>query len=101
MKFFMPTKLYQESDCVAHHCAEIAALGSCALIVTGKHSAKANGAYADVCQALDDAKIAHVLFDEVEQNPSIETVMKARETAPILSSASAAALRSMRQKPSR
>ena len=79
MKFFMPTRLFQEPDCVMAHRGEMAALGSCALIVTGKHSAKANGSYDDVCRALDAEKIAHVLFDEVEQNPSIETVMKAMD----------------------
>lgn len=79
MKFYMPTRLYQEPECVMAHRGEMAALGSRALIVTGKHSAKANGSYDDVCRALDAEKIAHVLFDEVEQNPSIETVMKARD----------------------
>lgn len=79
MKFYMPTKLYQEADCVWHHRGEIGQLGKRALIVTGRHSAKANGSYDDVCRALDDQNIGHALFDEVEENPSIETVMKARD----------------------
>ncbi len=78
MKFYMPTVVYQERDCVKNHREEIASLGSRALIVTGRSSAKRNGSYADVCEALDDCGVEHYLFDRVEENPSLETVMKAR-----------------------
>ena len=50
-----------------------------ALVVTGRHSAKACGAYDDVVKALTSQGIAYSLFDRVEENPSVETVMEARD----------------------
>lgn len=78
MLLFMPTKVYSEKGCVKNHGKELASFGTKALIVTGKHSAKANGSLADVTAALEAEKRAYVLFDEIEENPSVETVMKAR-----------------------
>ena len=37
MKFLMPTLVYSEENCVLSHSAELASLGSRALIVTGKY----------------------------------------------------------------
>ena len=48
MKYYIPTKVYQEIDAVKAHAEELAGYGSCALIVTGKYSARANGALTDV-----------------------------------------------------
>ena len=55
MKYYIPTKVYQEIDAVKAHAEELAGYGSCALIVTGKYSARANGALADVEAALEAA----------------------------------------------
>ena len=52
--------------------------GKKALIVTGKSSAK-NGALMDVLGALHEHGTAVVVFDETEENPSIEMVMRVRE----------------------
>lgn len=79
MKFYIPTKIYSEENCVANHAAEIAAFGGKAMIVTGRHSAKANGSLQDVLSALGSREVDSIVFDEIEENPSIETVMKARE----------------------
>ena len=79
MKFLMPTLVYSEENCVLNHSAELAALGSRALIVTGKRSARRCGAFADVTAALDKHGISWVEFAEVEENPSVETVMRARQ----------------------
>lgn len=79
MKFYIPTKIYSEENCVMNHSGELAALGSKALIVTGKNSARRNGSLADVLSALGREETASVLFDEIEENPSIETVMKAAD----------------------
>ena len=79
MNFYMPVKVYSEADCVAHHGAELASLGSRALIVTGKSSARRCGAFADVTSALESNGVTWVEFAQVEENPSVETVMKARE----------------------
>lgn len=81
MKFYMPVKLYQEENCVKNHAAELASLGSRAVIITGGSSSKKNGSLADVETALEDSGIPFTLFDSVEQNPSTETVMKIRDQA--------------------
>ena len=79
MNFYMPVKTYSEQNCVLNHAAELAALGSRALIVTGKSSARRCGAFYDVTEALGKHGKTWVEFAEVEENPSVETVMKARE----------------------
>ena len=77
--FYMPTRVYEEADAVRAHAAELASFGKKALIVTGRRSAKANGAYADITAALDEQATPYALFDQVEENPSTETVMRARD----------------------
>lgn len=81
MTYYMPTRIYEEENCVAAHAAELAALGTKAMVVTGRSSAKKNGSQNDVTDALEANGVPWVLFDEVEENPSIETVMKARDLA--------------------
>ena len=78
MKFYIPTKLYEEENCVWNHRHELAALGKKALLVTGRHSARVNGALDDVVRALTDQGCGYTLFDQVEENPSVETVMAAQ-----------------------
>ena len=75
----MPTLVYSEENCVLRHSAELASLGSRALIVTGKNSARRCGAFADVTAALDKHGVSWVEFAEVEENPSVETIMRARQ----------------------
>ena len=74
-----PVRIYEEKNAVRKHADEICAFGKRALIVTGRHSAKSCGALDDVYAALDAGWVTSVLFDEVEENPSVETVMRARE----------------------
>ena len=81
MQLFMPTKVYSEENCVLAHSKELAALGTKAMIVTGRNSAKKTGALTDVTEALKAHGVPHVLFDRVEENPSVETVMEARKIA--------------------
>lgn len=78
MQIYLPTNVYSETDCVMNHRKELAALGSRALLVTGKHSSRINGALEDVQKALQEERTSYVVFDEIEENPSIETVIKAR-----------------------
>ena len=78
MNFYMPAKVYSEENCVQRHAAELAALGKKALIVTGKNSARRCGAFDDVVNALDEHGVSWVEFAEVEENPSVETIMRAR-----------------------
>ena len=78
MLLYMPTKVYSEAGCVKKHGKEMAALGKKAMLVAGKHSAKINGSEKDVEDVLLQENISYIIFYEVEENPSIETVMKAR-----------------------
>lgn len=79
MQLYMPTKVYSEDGCVLAHAAQLRKLGRKAMIVTGKTSAVKTGALGDVVAALGDTP--YVLFDRIEENPSIETVMVARDLA--------------------
>ncbi|MBQ4293702.1 MAG: iron-containing alcohol dehydrogenase [Lachnospiraceae bacterium] len=71
--------LLQGKGIVGLFSKKLCSYGECALIVTGKHSAKASGALKDVEEALDSCGIRHVLFDRVEENPSTDTIMEARD----------------------
>lgn len=75
-KFSMPTKIYFGEDVILKYKEEFSAIGSKALIVTGRSSAKKNGSYDDVKKALNETGVEYVLFDEVEENPSLETIEK-------------------------
>ncbi len=79
MIFKLPVIIYEEDNCIYNHRADISRLGKRALIVTGKNSSKKNGSLDDVKRALVDMQLSYVVFDEVEENPSVETVMRARE----------------------
>ncbi len=81
MRFFMPTELLDGENCVGKYSEKFSALGKKALIVTGKKSARENGSFEDVTTALDKQGIVWTEFAEVEENPSVETVMKGRDAA--------------------
>ena len=74
MKLYMPTKVYNEKGCVRQHSQELAALGTKALLVTGKHSSRVNGSLQDVKDALNREQVPYVVFDGIEENPSVATV---------------------------
>lgn len=79
MKFYMPVTVYEEKNCIWNHRKELASFGERALIITGHSSTKNNGSLLDVQKALAAEDRAYILFDEVEENPSVETVMRARD----------------------
>ena len=74
MQFHMPTRVIMEPGCVQNHSALFKSLGKKALIVTGRHSAFANGALSDVTAALAANGLAWAVFDKVQSNPSIASV---------------------------
>lgn len=74
MKFYMPVRVFDETDCVTKHAKDIASFGNKALLVTGRHSAKACGALDDVIAALSECGKEYCIFDRIEENPSVETV---------------------------
>ncbi|MDY6284929.1 MAG: iron-containing alcohol dehydrogenase family protein [Fibrobacter sp.] len=79
MRFYIPTDVYVEKNCVKNHEKAILACGKKALIVTGKHSAKNNGSLDEVLEILKNGNVPYGIFDEVEENPSVETVARAAQ----------------------
>lgn len=79
--YLMPTALFFGQGCIRIHESRFAAYGKKALIVTGKTSARACGALADVCAALDRQQVAWVLYEAILPNPSIFHVREAAHLA--------------------
>ena len=77
MKFYLPTMVFQERDAVRNHSEQMAHYGKKALIVTGKSSSKKNGALQDVTDGLKKYNTSYVIFDKIEENPSVESIMEA------------------------
>lgn len=73
-KFFLPTNVICENNCVLNHGDIFLKLGKKAAIVTGKNSAKLCGALDDIKEQLDKNKIEFEIYNSVENNPSLETV---------------------------
>ncbi len=81
LDFFGPTRLFSGADCLDEHKSELTALGKRVFIVTSPTSGRESGALDDLCAALDELGMAWICFDEVEQNPSLETVCRAGDLA--------------------
>lgn len=79
MNFYIPTKIHVQKDCVSNYMTELASFGTKALIVTGANSSKQNGSLKDVTEALSAQGVLYVIFDSIEQNPSLENVTKAAQ----------------------
>ncbi len=74
--FYMPTEVLFGKGVVDRVGEVVVRYGKRALIVTGKHSARASGALARVEASLSEAGVASILFDRVTPNPSIEQVLE-------------------------
>lgn len=74
-----PVKIITGRNCVSESSDAIAALGSKALIVSGRSSADKSGAYADVASVLDSVNIPHVRFSRIPENPPAEMCREAGE----------------------
>ena len=66
--FKLPTEIISGEGVIEKH-ADKLLLGKCALIVTGKRSAKACGALDDVTKVLAARGIKYALFDKIMENP--------------------------------
>ena len=75
----MLTKVINEEFSVLHSSKEIARQGRKALIRTGRFSAKRNGALMELQKVLQDTGTEYVIYDKIEENPSVETIMEARD----------------------
>lgn len=75
----MLTKVINKEFSVLHSSKEIARQGRKALIITGRFSAKRNGALMELQKVLQDTGTEYVIYDKIEENPSVETIMEARD----------------------
>ena len=75
-QYYLPVNLIFGRGTAEQIGAETAKYGRRALIVTGRSSTKKSGLLARAEAQLDDAGVAHVLFDCVTQNPLTTTVME-------------------------
>jgi len=71
--------VYEGYDCVRENANVLCSCGKHALIVTGRHSAALNGSLRDVISALEECGVSYSHYSEIEENPSVETIMKARD----------------------
>jgi len=72
-KFYhMPTKIIMGDNCIAGSSGLLAAMGTKALIVTGRQSARINGSLEDVTAVLKSNNQQYVIFDRVMANPTVE-----------------------------
>lgn len=81
MKFQIPTQIYNEPGCIEKHAELFAKGGSKALLVTGRTSAIKTGALNQVGNALTSQGIAYCVYNQIEENPSVETVAAAASYA--------------------
>ncbi|HOB09200.1 MAG TPA: iron-containing alcohol dehydrogenase family protein [Limnochordia bacterium] len=84
--FFMPTEILHGPEVVKRHAKRLKEFGRKALLVTGRNSARRSGAQEDVTAALEHCGIAYEVFDQVENNPTLENIAEggraARQFAP-------------------
>jgi len=73
-QYYMPTQILMGDDCVKSSSPMFLKMGKKALIVTGKHSAKINGALDDVTEVLSSNGQEWALYDRVMSNPTIESI---------------------------
>ena len=76
-KYFMPTEVYFGKDIIARSSELLRKYSGKALIVTGKGSSKKNGSLQDVKETLESIGTEYIIFDEIEENPSLETIDRA------------------------
>lgn len=77
--FQIPEKIVFGAGSVKTAGAEIAKRGEKALVVTGRNSAKKNGALQLLEKSLHDASTDYVVFDDVDPDPDVRTVERGRE----------------------
>ena len=73
--FNLPVRIVSGVDCIKGN-APLLCIGKHALIVTGKNGAKKSGALDDVVEVLSANGIGYTVFDEITENPPIETCFK-------------------------
>lgn len=74
INYYMPTRLLLDKDVIRSNSMLFATYREKALIITGKTSSIVNGSLNDVTNALKKEGISYDIFNDVEENPSLETV---------------------------
>lgn len=69
--YYMPTRVVTGKGCIVANSKLLKTYGKKAMIVTGRSSAKMNGSYHDVLEALTSEGIDHCLYDKVMSNPTV------------------------------
>lgn len=77
MSFYIPTNIFFGEDCLKLHSDYIKTFGNKALIVTGRHSSKKNGSLNDILSILQSINVKSIIYDKIEENPSVGTVFDA------------------------
>lgn len=75
-KYHMPTKVFFGENALADNKSMISNYGSKALIVTGKNSSKKNGSLDELTSTLKELSVSYLIYDKVEENPSLETILE-------------------------
>lgn len=78
--YFMPTKIIAGDNVVSDNPDDLI-LGKKAMIVTGKHSGKKSGALDDVTAVLEQNSVPYLVYDKIENNPSIESTAEGGDAA--------------------
>lgn len=79
--FFIGTRAIFGDNCVIENEMLFSQYGKKAFIVTGKSSAIESGALEDVCNVLTRRQIGYCIFNEIENNPTMENVSEAANEA--------------------
>lgn len=79
--YFCPTRIFFGEGAINNNKSHLKKLGQKALIVTGGNSSKVNGSLKDMTNALENEGVKYKVFDQVEQNPSIDTAFKGGKEA--------------------
>lgn len=76
----LPTHIISGEHCLREHAAQLAQ-GKHALLVTGKTSARKSGVLDDLLPLLTHAGIRATIFDEITENPLLETCYRGGQLA--------------------
>jgi len=79
--FRIGTKVLFGKDCLISNKEQLNKFGRRALIVTGKRSAKVSGALDHVKEILKEYNIDYLIYDRVENNPSLQNVAEGGKAA--------------------
>lgn len=75
--FHMPTSVIAGRNCLVKNSLKLREFGKKCLIVTGQTSSKLNGSLEDSILALENENIKYIIFDKIEETPTLSTVEKA------------------------